>query len=124
MGETPFSMTYGSKAVIPLEIGFPTLRTSLFTPNSNDNLLEKSLDLIKEWKENAMIQLTYYQRKLKQGYDSSVMLRPLAPGDLVLRKVISTAKKPGIWKVRVQLGRAIPYHLGSWYWCILPRRFR
>ena len=24
-GETPFSMTYGAKAVIPLEIGFPTL---------------------------------------------------------------------------------------------------
>ena len=88
-------MTYKAEAVIPLETGFPMLRTSLFTPNSNDNLLEKSLDLIKEWKENAMIQLTYYQRKLKQGYDSSVMLRPLAPGDLVLRKVISTAKKPG-----------------------------
>ena len=47
-GETPFSMTYGDKAVIPLEIGFPTLKTSLFTPNSNDNLLEKSLDLTKE----------------------------------------------------------------------------
>ena len=85
-------MTYKVEAVIPLETGFPMLRTSFFTPNSNDNLLEKSLDLIKEWKENAMIQLTYYQRKLKQGYDSSVMLRPLAPGDLVLRKVVDTAK--------------------------------
>ena len=29
-GETPFSMTYGAKVVIPLETGFPTLRTSLF----------------------------------------------------------------------------------------------
>ena len=27
-GETPFSMTYGSEAVIPLETGFLTLRTS------------------------------------------------------------------------------------------------
>ena len=25
--ETPFSMTYGAEAVIPLETGFPTLRT-------------------------------------------------------------------------------------------------
>ena len=25
MGETPFSMTYGTEAVIPLETGFPTL---------------------------------------------------------------------------------------------------
>ena len=60
-GETPFSMTYGAKVVIPLETGFPTLRTSLFTPNSNDNLLEKSLDLIKEQRENVMVQLAYYQ---------------------------------------------------------------
>ena len=46
--ETPFSMTYGVEAVIPLEKGFPTLRTSSFTPSSNDGLLEKSLDLIEE----------------------------------------------------------------------------
>ena len=63
--ETPFSMTYGAKVVIPLEARFPMLRTSLFTPDSNDNLLEKSLDLIKEWRENAMVQLAYYQQKLK-----------------------------------------------------------
>ena len=59
-GETPFSMTYGTEAVIPLETGFPTLRTSLFAPYSNDNLLERSLDLIEEWRENAMVQLAYY----------------------------------------------------------------
>ena len=35
-GETPFSMTYGSEVVIPLESGFSTLRTSLFDPNNND----------------------------------------------------------------------------------------
>ena len=63
--ETPFSMTYRAKAVIPLEIGFLMLRTSLFTPDSNDNLLEKSLDLVEERRENAMVQLAYYQQKLK-----------------------------------------------------------
>ena len=46
--ETPFSMTYGAKVVIPLEIRFPMLRMSSFTPNNNDGLLEKSLDLIEE----------------------------------------------------------------------------
>ena len=69
MREIPFSMTYEAEAIIPLEIGFPMLRTSLFTPYSNDNLLEKSLDLIEERRENAMVQLAYYQQKLKQGYD-------------------------------------------------------
>ena len=85
--ETPFSMTYGAETVIPLETGFPTLRTNAFTSNDNDGLLEKSLDLIEEQRENAMVQLAYYQHKLKQGYDTNVKLRPLAIGDLVLRKV-------------------------------------
>ena len=85
-------MTFGAEAVIPLETGFPTLRTSSFTSSNNDRLLEKSLDLIEERRENAMIQLAYYQHKLKQGYDANMKLRPLAPGDLVLRKVLGTVK--------------------------------
>ena len=87
-------MTYGAEAIIPLEIGFPTLRTSSFSLSSNDGLLEKNLDLIEEWRENAMVQLAYYQHKLKQGYDANIKLRPLAPSDLVLRKVLGTAKNP------------------------------
>ena len=87
-------MTYGSKTVIPLKTGFPTLRTSLFTLDNNDNLLEKSLDLIQELREIVMVQLAYYQQKLIQGYDTSVRLRPLALGDFVLRKVVGTTKNP------------------------------
>ena len=85
-------MTYRAKAVIPLETGFPTLRASLFAPNNNDHLLENSLHLIEEQRENAMVQLAFYQQRLKQGYDSNVKLRPLTHGDLVLRKVMGTAK--------------------------------
>ena len=58
-------MTYGSEAMIPLEIGFPTLRTSLFTLNNNDQLLERSLDLVNEQREATMVQLAHYQQKLK-----------------------------------------------------------
>ena len=49
-GETPFSMTYGAKAIILLETRFPTLRTSLFSPDINENLLERCLDLVEERK--------------------------------------------------------------------------
>ena len=100
-------MTYGIEAVIPLEIGFPTLRTNLFTIDSNDNPLEKSLDLVEERRENAMVQLACYQQKLKQWYDSGVKLRPLNPGDLVLRMVVGTTKNPTRGEVRAQLGRAV-----------------
>ena len=60
-GETPFSMTYGVEAIIPLEIGFPTSRASSFNPRDNDEQLTKNLDLIEEKRENAMVQLAYYQ---------------------------------------------------------------
>ena len=50
------------------------------------------MDLIEEKREDAMVQLAYYQQKLKQGYDANVKLGPLTLGDLVLRKVVGTAK--------------------------------
>ena len=59
-GKIPFSMTYRAEAMIPLEMGFPMLRTSSFTLSSNDVLLEKSLDLIEKRRESVMIQLAYY----------------------------------------------------------------
>ena len=58
-------MIYGVEAVIPLETGFPTLRMSSFTPSNNDRLLGMSLELIEKRKENALVQLVYYQHKLK-----------------------------------------------------------
>ena len=58
-------MTYGAKAVIPLETRFLTLKMSSFTPSKKDRLLKKSLDLIEERRENTMVQLAYYQHKLK-----------------------------------------------------------
>ena len=85
-------MTYGAEVVIPLEIGFLMLRTNAFTLDGNDELLERSLDLIEKQGENATVQLDYYQHKLKQGYDTNVKLRPLSPRDLVLRKVLGTTK--------------------------------
>ena len=63
--ETLFSMTYGAEAVIPLETGFPTSRTSSFNSKDNDEQLTKSLDLIEEKRENAMVRLAHYQQKLK-----------------------------------------------------------
>ena len=40
-GETPFSMTYRTEVVIPLETGFPMTRTSSFNPKDNNEQLTK-----------------------------------------------------------------------------------
>ena len=93
-------MTYGAEIVILLETGFPTLKTNASTSDDNNELLEKSLDLIKEWRENATVQLAYYQHKLKQSYDTNVKLRSLSPGDLVLRKVLGIKKESSLKKIK------------------------
>ena len=48
-----------------------------------------------------MIHLAYYHQKLKLGYGTNVKLRPLAPGDLVLRKVVGVAKDPSWGKLEL-----------------------
>ena len=102
-------MTYGAETVIPLETGFPTLRTSSFNSSDNNEHLKKNLDLIEEKRESVMVQLAYYQQKLKHGYDSNVKLRPSTPGDLMLWRVVGTAKNPA-WR---KLGPDWegPYHI-------------
>ena len=46
-----------------------------------------------------MVQLVYYQHKLKQGYNAKVKLSPLVPSDLVLRKLLGIAKNPAWGKL-------------------------
>ena len=46
-----------------------------------------------------MVQLAHYQQKLKQRYDMGVKVRPLALGDLVLRRVVGTTKNPSWGKL-------------------------
>ena len=111
IGETPFSMTYGAEPVIPLDTGFPTLTTSSFSPSDNNEHIKKNLDLIEEKRENVMVQLAYYQQKLKQGYDSNVKLCPLTSGDLVLRRVVGTAKNQAWEKLKPNWER--PYRITS-----------
>ncbi|GJY15396.1 reverse transcriptase domain-containing protein [Tanacetum coccineum] len=50
-GETLFSLTYGMKVVIPVEIGMPTLSTAEVDMIKNDEALEINLDLLEEKRE-------------------------------------------------------------------------
>jgi ribonuclease HI len=93
-GETPFSLTYGVEAVIPLEVGLPTLRSEEYDRENNELMLAKDMDLVQERRDLAMIRLASYQGDLKKRYGKNVSGRSLAPGDLVLRKVLGGKKDP------------------------------
>jgi ribonuclease HI len=98
--ETPFSLAYGSEAVIPLEIGLLTLRTSEWEPTRNDPAQSQALDLLEERREQAMIRLAFYQQQLKKGYNKNVRPRSFQQGDLVLRKVLGNTKNLNDGKLR------------------------
>jgi hypothetical protein len=91
-GETPFSLTYEVEAVIPLEIGLPTIRTEHYDPTETS--LATELDLAEERRDSTLIHLAAYQNGLRRTYERRVNSRELAVGDLVLRKVIGSQKDP------------------------------
>ncbi|GJW31354.1 reverse transcriptase domain-containing protein [Tanacetum coccineum] len=68
--DTPFSFTLGTEAVIPAEIGMPTLRTTEIDMVQNDEALEINLDLLEERREQAAIREA---RSKKQGKDGKIL---------------------------------------------------
>ncbi|GJZ40444.1 reverse transcriptase domain-containing protein [Tanacetum coccineum] len=54
-GETPFSLTYESEAVILAEIGLPTYRTMMIREGLNEEEIRLNLDLLTERRELAAI---------------------------------------------------------------------
>ena len=81
------------EAVIPTEIGLPTIRTA--TPESeNAKAIARELDVSDELREAAAIRITSYQRRLANSYNRRVKPRVFWPGNLVLRKVFENTVDP------------------------------
>ena len=93
IGISPFALTYGMKAIIPIEIGLPTIRTA--TPESeNVESVVRELDTSDELREVAVIRIASYQRSLANSYNKQVKPRVFQLGDLVLRKVFENIANP------------------------------
>lgn len=96
---TPFSLAYGMEAVIPFEVGLPTLRSELFHQDENNVNLARELNLAEERRETAAIRLASYQQQLARGYNQRVRERRFAVGELVLKKVLTADKNPSEGKL-------------------------
>nr|GEY02041.1 reverse transcriptase domain-containing protein [Tanacetum cinerariifolium] len=68
-GDTPFSLVYGTKVVIPAEIGMPTIRTAEVNVATNDDERRIDLDLLEERRERAAICEAKAKSKMKGYYD-------------------------------------------------------
>ncbi|RVW64224.1 Transposon Ty3-I Gag-Pol polyprotein [Vitis vinifera] len=85
-GNTPFALAYGMDAVIPTEIGLPTIRTDAQTNDANTEL-GRNLDWADEVRESAAIRMADYQQRASAHYNRKVKPRSFKNGTLVLRKV-------------------------------------
>ncbi|GJY14903.1 reverse transcriptase domain-containing protein [Tanacetum coccineum] len=94
-GETPFSLTYGTKAVTPAEIGMPTLRTAEVDLSKNEEALEINLDLIEEKREQAAIEEAKSKAKMEKYYNSKVRDTSFRPGEMVYRSNDARHAKDG-----------------------------
>ena len=74
-GETPFSLTYGTEAVIHVECGISSVRYMWLDEDSKRELLNHSLDAIDELHDKAHLRTVFYQQKVAQHYNKNIIVR-------------------------------------------------
>nr|GEW24549.1 reverse transcriptase domain-containing protein [Tanacetum cinerariifolium] len=128
-GDTPFSLTYGTEAVIPTEIGMPTYRTTTVDVVSNDEELRLNLDLLEERRERAAICEAKAKSKMTKYYNARVRGVTFRPGDFVYRSndashAVAGGKLGPKWEGPYEVTQALgdgAYKLRSMDGIILPR---
>ena len=93
-GETPFSLTYGTEAVLPAELEVGTIRTTYFNEENNAEELRHNLDLLEEKREIAALRQAAYKSKVEKFYNKRVNERAFRVGDLVMRKNEASLAEP------------------------------
>ena len=69
MGNTPFALTYDMDAIIPTEIGLPTIRTDAREQSDESTELGRNLDWADKTRENASIRMADYQQRATAHYN-------------------------------------------------------
>ena len=110
-GMSPFTITYRMEAIIPTEIGMPTIRTNI-PKQGNADLMIEDLDTVDELRKSVAIRIASYQHRLGSSYNKQVKPLAFQPGDLVLRKVfentvdLTTRKFQSNWEGPYLITRA------------------
>ena len=88
-GATPYSLVYGSEAILPLEVEIPSLRVSLkgLIPDEEYRVNRlQELELLDERRQHAYTHLKAYQQRMCRSYNHKVIPRNFKVGDLVLKE--------------------------------------
>nr|KYP35079.1 Retrovirus-related Pol polyprotein from transposon 412 family [Cajanus cajan] len=101
--ETPYRLTYGVDAMIPVEVGETSHRRQVFNGEQNTQELAADLDLVDKLRNEAQIHEEACKLRASQRYNTRVKPRSFRVGDLVwrllgeARKDTSDGKLAPIW---------------------------
>ena len=85
-GETPFSLVYGSKAMIPVEIQESSPRFQSFVAEESNEERWVNLDLLDEVRKEVRIKAEAVKRRVEHKNSSKLKPRQFQVADLVMRK--------------------------------------
>ncbi|XP_042423234.1 uncharacterized protein LOC122010827 [Zingiber officinale] len=71
-GLTPFHLVYGNEAVVPIGIGVPSVRRTLYDEENAERRLAE-LDLISEIRDRTAARLEAYRQRMRQNYNKRVI---------------------------------------------------
>nr|KYP73029.1 Transposon Ty3-I Gag-Pol polyprotein [Cajanus cajan] len=83
--ETPFRLTYGTDAMIPVEVGEPSFRRQYFDENTNDISLRAEVDMVDEVRVRTEIIAEACKQRMARRFNSNLIKRSFKEGDLVWR---------------------------------------
>ncbi|RZR96239.1 hypothetical protein BHM03_00025210, partial [Ensete ventricosum] len=98
-GESPYSLAFGTEAVLPPDVVFPTLRIQTHDEETSNQQLHENLDLLEEKRVDAHLRMLAYRRAVAKLYNRRVRPRLVKMGYLVLWKAeVATRLGPvGSW---------------------------
>ncbi|RVW21927.1 hypothetical protein CK203_101100 [Vitis vinifera] len=85
-------------AIIPTEIGLPTIRTEAERQDDANAELGRNLDWVDEVRETASIWMADYQQRASAHYNRKARPRSFKSGTLVIRKVFENTAEIGAGK--------------------------
>nr|KYP54578.1 Pol polyprotein [Cajanus cajan] len=92
--ETPFRLTYGTDAMIPVEVGEPSFWRQYFKENCNEASLRAEIDMVDEICTKAQIMAEACKQRMARRFNSALAKREFQEGDLVWRVQGSARRNP------------------------------
>ncbi|XP_075100028.1 uncharacterized protein LOC142176391 [Nicotiana tabacum] len=93
-GENPYSLVYGTDAVIPVEVGEPILIYSNISGADNDESRLQDLDEVEERRDMAHVRMVAQKQQVERYYNKKANVRSLKVSDYVLKAKTLASKDP------------------------------